>query len=173
MYLFFQRTATTTENNTNKTTPKINPMIREKLESPILRDAWIVAPVEKNRNEFKYFCNLKQFQGLNYFSSEKITRREDSRFLTRNFLPYPENLVRCLSLSAPQVLPLGVLIKTAIIEKQKARGGRREEEKGNLASSLPPPIVPRALSVFLLPSLPTTQKRRLRRRKRLSSTNAL
>ena len=85
MYLFFQRTATTTENNTNKTTPKINPMIREKLESPILRAAWIVAPVEKNRNEFKYFCNLKQFQGLNYFSSEKITRREDSRFLTQIF----------------------------------------------------------------------------------------
>jgi len=61
MYLFVQRMAITTENTTDTTTPKTNPMISEKLESPVLRDAWIVLPVEKNRNEFKYFYNLKQF----------------------------------------------------------------------------------------------------------------
>ena len=63
MYLFVQRMAITTENTTDTTTtPKINPMISEKLESPVLRDAWIVVPVEKNRNEFKYFYNLRNFQ---------------------------------------------------------------------------------------------------------------
>ena len=61
MYLFVQRMATTTENTTDTTTPKTNPMISEKLESPVLRDAWIVVSVEKNRNELKYFYNLKQF----------------------------------------------------------------------------------------------------------------
>ena len=54
MYLFVQRMATTTENTTGTTTPKTNPMISEKLESPVLS-------VEKNRNELKYFYNLKQF----------------------------------------------------------------------------------------------------------------
>ena len=61
MYLFVQRMATKTENTTGTTTPKTNPMISEKLESPVLRDAWIVVSVEKNRNELKYFYNLKQF----------------------------------------------------------------------------------------------------------------
>ena len=62
--------------------------------------------------------------------------------------------------SPPPRLPLGIPTMTAIIEKQKARGGRWEEEKGESLSYPRPPSrrVPRAF-FFFLPDLTTTQKR--------------
>ena len=62
--------------------------------------------------------------------------------------------------SPPPRLPLGIPTMTAIIEKQKARGGRWEEEKGESFSYSRPPSrrAPRAF-FFFFPGLPTTQKR--------------
>ena len=62
--------------------------------------------------------------------------------------------------SPPPRLPLGIPTMTAKIEKQKARGGRWEEEKGESFSYSRPPSrrAPRAF-FFFFPGLPTTQKR--------------
>ena len=53
--------------------------------------------------------------------------------------------------SPPPRLPLGIPTMTAIIEKQKARGGRWEEEKGESLSYSRPPSrrAPRAFFFFL------------------------
>ena len=62
--------------------------------------------------------------------------------------------------SPPPRLPRGIPTMTAIIEKQKARGGRWEEEKGeSLSYSRPPSRRAPSAFFFFLPDLPTTQKR--------------
>ena len=65
-------------------------------------------------------------------------------------------LDRFQALSPPQRLPLGIPIKIAMIEKQKAREGRWEEVKSPAPFLCSSHRLQRAF-FFFLPSLPTKQ----------------